>query len=98
MTGSIELLLEDVSVLPAKISCQSGIFSLASMCASLLNDKKITKEMIEKGFFWKTNTRDEDDHLSPRVLLLDLINGTKLFFALERCLNIHTDDRYYFFI
>ena len=90
--------LEDVSVLPAKISCQSGIFSLASMCASLLNDKKITKEMIEKGFFWKTNTRGEDDHLSARVLLLDLINGTKLFFALERCLNIPTEDRYYFFI
>ena len=68
------------------------------MCASLLNDKKITKEMIEKGFFWKTNTRGEDDHLSAKVLLLDLINGTKLFFALERCLNIHTEDRYYFFI
>ena len=90
--------LESVEVLPTKISYKSGIFSLASMCISLLNNKKLTKEMIEKGFFWRTDTSGEEDHLSSRVLLLDLIFGTKLFFALERCLNIHTEDRYYFFI
>ena len=90
--------LEDVEVLPTKISYKSGIFSLASMCTSLLNNKEITKEMIEKGFFWKTYTNGEEDHLSSKVLLLDLIDETKLFFALERCLNIHTEDRHYFFI
>ena len=90
--------LEDVEVLPTKISYKSGIFSLASMCTSLLNNKEITKEMIEKGFYWKTYTTGEEDHLSSKVLLLDLIDETKLFFALERCLNIHTEDRHYFFI
>ena len=68
------------------------------MCTSLLNNKEITKEMIEKGFYWKTYTTGEEDHLSSKVLLLDLIDETKLFFALERCLNIHTEDRHYFFI
>jgi hypothetical protein len=70
--------LEDVEVLPTKISYKSG--------------------MIEKGFYWKTYTTGEEDHLSSKVLLLDLIDETKLFFALERCLNIHTEDRHYFFI
>jgi len=90
--------LEDVSVLPTKITSKSGIFSLAAMCGSLLNNKKITDEMRKKGFFWRTDTAGKHDHLSDRVLLLDLIYGTKLYFALERCLDNNYEDRYFYFI
>ena len=90
--------LEDVSILPSDITCKSGIFSLAAMCTALLNNKKITDEMRKRGFFWRTDTSCDFDHLSERVLLLDLIYGTKLYFALERCLDNSSGERYFFFI
>jgi len=92
--------LEEISNLPATISYKSGLFSLASMAVFLLNKKKLTKKEIEAGFYWKTQAppNQTNEHLSNKVLLLDLIYNTELYWVLERCLNKNPEDRHYYFI
>jgi len=92
--------LEEITDLPSKISHKSGLFSLAAMATSLLNNKKLTEKEIENGFYWKTQTPPKQtyENLSNKALLLDLIFNTELYWALERCLDKNPEDRYYFFI
>ena len=91
--------LESIKILPTTISFKSGFFSLASMVATIINPKKLDKTTIEKGFFWKSQRPKNYKHdFHNKSLLLDMIYNTELYWALERCLTINPNNRYFLFI
>jgi|TARA_Y100000588_G_C14027210_1_gene827006 hypothetical protein len=92
--------MKNITELPINITYKSGLFSLAFLTASLLNKGKVTKKEQEKGFYWKTQAppNENREDLSKQILLLDLIYNTKLYWALERCLRLKPENRYYYFI
>ena len=78
--------MTEIKKLPSTINTKSWIFSAASMISTLLNLKH------GNTFNWKqqvTNTinvgEGENDY-SKKLLLLESIFNTKLYWALERCL------------
>ena len=91
--------LNNCSSLPCKISSKSAMFSLAALIAFLLTNEKVSKEIIENGFFWRIPTPpNEKMDIGKPALLLDIIYNTKLYWALERCLMVQPDQRYCLFI
>ena len=91
--------LKNMNTLPCKISVKSGIFSLAAVVTFLLNNTKLTESIINKGFFWKTQQPPkQNSNINSLALLLGSIYNTKLYWALERCLNNDPDKRFLYFI
>ena len=89
--------MTEIKKLPNTINIKSWMFSAASMISTLLNLKH------GDTFYWKqeTNTinvgEGENDY-SKKLLLLEAIFNTKLYWALERCLYNDFNKRYFYLI
>ena len=90
--------MTEIKKLPSTINTKSWMFSAASMISTLLNLKH------GKTFNWKQQVTNnisvgegENDY-SKKLLLLEAIFNTKLYWALERCLYNDFNKRYFYLI
>jgi hypothetical protein len=85
--------MTQIKKLPDKCSNSSWMFSIAVLIATLMKLKHGEK------FNWRQHTIHPTlEQFSPKILSLEAIYNTKLYWALERCLIIDYKKRYYYLI